>query len=188
MEYAQIHVLGRESSDGLLAEDESLSEAESNASVPNIQPITAKNPKRTTEGRHNLADEFAGADTMRFSELWSILKKRGWTSVYGSGLIERFYLLPGVDKHTGTLGVTMFGSDEEVRQFICREYLGEEVIVDDAGKSNRRKRLPNVHVLGLMHNSDDSEGEHEAHAEADDENEHTEEHVQVEDQQTHAKR
>lgn len=138
LEYAQIHVLSRESAmeqqdhqevaqDSAAEVDVSVQEVdddhnndeeEHNTEEPDNENETREaehvkssaasgrtssaTAKKRTRPAGNTSGEFAGADTMRFAELWDKLKRLGWTSVYGSGLVERYYLCPGVDKHTGT--------------------------------------------------------------------------------------
>jgi hypothetical protein len=136
LEYAQIHVLSRESAleqeqqqdvaQGSAAEEEDAeqsnndhdeeeeyraedvdSEDEAHEAEPARSSASGRNTsapaaKKRARSDGNKSGEFAGADTMRFAELWDKLKRLGWTSVYGSGLVERYYLCPGVDKHTGT--------------------------------------------------------------------------------------
>src|SRR5690606_3085942 len=113
--------------------------------------------------------------------MWEKLKRLGWSSVYGSGLVERYYLCPGVDKNTGAhdfsyvgveaifvlmsqfgageVGVNMFESEDQVREFVCREYLGEDIYTaDDALATPRRKRRPSRSLM-VLHDDSYVDGE-----------------------------
>ena len=53
-----------------------------------------------------------------FLTIWPVLRKVGWSSCSGDLTHTHFYLMPGVKKRTGVLGVTMFGTEEELAQHI----------------------------------------------------------------------
>lgn len=116
--FAQIHVLSRESEQQdlhavhrtALTDVGGDHEAGNDKDEPAVHETRqekalspSRSPKLAKRARSVAANstKLEGADTMRFAELWEKLKMLGWTSVYGSGLVERYYLCPGVDKHTG---------------------------------------------------------------------------------------
>lgn len=120
LEFAQVHILSRESKEddvesaGLDALDGKASshknsgaEEEEKARIKHKQNSpprirSSNSSKRRRPATNATSANFERADTMRFAELWEELKRVGWTSVYGSGLVERYYLCPGVNKHSGT--------------------------------------------------------------------------------------
>ena len=67
--------------------------------------------------QEDLSDVFL-KDDERWRDLFYLLKLRGWTWVYGSGVIEKKYLVPGASVKTGIMGTTIFHSARDVVNFV----------------------------------------------------------------------
>jgi hypothetical protein len=77
---------------------------------------------------------------LTWKELWESLQKRGWTWDHGSGLITTLYLLPNIRKGSfeAQIGVNMLTSQEEVRDYVYRNYCSvEEDITANGNELNK---------------------------------------------------
>ncbi|CAM9235797.1 unnamed protein product [Chrysoparadoxa australica] len=69
----------------------------------------------------------AGADVREvdWSSAWKVLQEEGWRCRKGAGLIDYYYLAPGVSPKTGVPGETLFTSEADVLEYYMQRRLAE---------------------------------------------------------------
>lgn len=72
--------------------------------------------------------------------LWASLKEVGWTYVFGTGVIEAWYILPGFKASNSQPGLQKFGSKESVRKYL--KYILDEHNLGSNNRKHKSKILP----------------------------------------------